>query len=189
MIDPIEIALMRKLVGSGGGGSGVQADYAQNDFNAADYIKNRPGGYYDDYEITWDGEIGDRLVVDVGEGKQMVKVSDRVFTTEELVGGEVTITASSDEDTWIITPEEIHTIPPGLALGESIFIISAPVEPCTETGTYFRCEPSTQEYVKSLRNKFLVKIPADLTTMEGGYYKKIVLFDETIPSDMLEIVP
>lgn len=30
---------------AGGGGTGVQPDYAQNNTNAADYIKNRPGGY------------------------------------------------------------------------------------------------------------------------------------------------
>lgn len=30
---------------AGGGGTGVQPDYAQNNTTAADYIKNRPGGY------------------------------------------------------------------------------------------------------------------------------------------------
>lgn len=30
---------------AGGGGTGVQPDYAQNNSTAADYIKNRPGGY------------------------------------------------------------------------------------------------------------------------------------------------
>lgn len=99
-IDPIMLALMRK---GGGGGSGVQADYAQNDPNAADYIKNRPGGYYDSWEITWDGEIGDRLVVDIDDATRLVKVSDRVFTKEELVGSEMTGRGN-------LYPEEIQTI-------------------------------------------------------------------------------
>ena len=32
----------------GGGKGGVQSDWAQNDAAAADYVRNRPGGYYGD---------------------------------------------------------------------------------------------------------------------------------------------
>lgn len=39
-----------------GGGQTVQADYTQNDPSAANYIKNRPGGYYGD-PVTVDEEI------------------------------------------------------------------------------------------------------------------------------------
>lgn len=39
-----------------GGGTTVQADWAQNDPAAADYVKNRPGGYYGDL-VTVDEEI------------------------------------------------------------------------------------------------------------------------------------
>lgn len=39
-----------------GGGTMVQADWAQNDETAADYVKNRPGGYYGD-PVTVDEEI------------------------------------------------------------------------------------------------------------------------------------
>ena len=39
-----------------GGGQTVQADWAQNDPSAADYVKNRPGGYYDD-PVTVEEEI------------------------------------------------------------------------------------------------------------------------------------
>lgn len=64
-------------------------DYLQNDETASDYIKNRPGGYTVDYpalNIEWDGVIGDRVVVDVGEMK-FVKVSDEIPKAEQLVGG------------------------------------------------------------------------------------------------------
>lgn len=37
--------LTAKVNVAGGGGAGVQPDYAQNNTTAADYIKNRPGGY------------------------------------------------------------------------------------------------------------------------------------------------
>ena len=47
-----------------GGGQTVQADWAQNDSTAADYVQNRPGGYYGDpvtvYEELYRGEITDR---------------------------------------------------------------------------------------------------------------------------------
>ena len=39
-----------------GGGQTVQADWAQNEPSAADYVKNRPGGYYGD-PVTVDEEI------------------------------------------------------------------------------------------------------------------------------------
>lgn len=39
-----------------GGGQTVQADWAQNDSTAADYVKNRPGGYYGEL-VTVDEEI------------------------------------------------------------------------------------------------------------------------------------
>ena len=64
-------------------------DWNQNDEAASDYIKNRPGGYTVNYpalNIEWDGVIGDRVSVDVGEGK-FVKVSDEIPKAEQLVGG------------------------------------------------------------------------------------------------------
>ncbi len=39
-----------------GGGQTVQADWAQNDSTAADYVQNRPGGYYGD-PVTVDEEL------------------------------------------------------------------------------------------------------------------------------------
>lgn len=47
-----------------GGGTMVQANWAQNDETAADYVKNRPGGYYGDpvtvEEEIYSGEIEQR---------------------------------------------------------------------------------------------------------------------------------
>ena len=42
------------------GGEQVQTDYTQNDPTAKDYIKNRPGGYEEGFEITWDGDTAGR---------------------------------------------------------------------------------------------------------------------------------
>lgn len=47
-----------------------------------------------EFDITWDGEIGDRFALDMSllgyKNTYFVKVSDRVFTTEELIGGTYT---------------------------------------------------------------------------------------------------
>lgn len=186
-IDPIMLALMRK---GGGGGSGVQADYAQNDPNAADYIKNRPGGYYDSWEITWDGEIGDRLVVDIDEVAQMIKVSDKTPTAEELLDCKFTSVTKNGEKTQPITTMDVNGNSFGLTVFEGIItVIHEPDKYFTETGTYFQKVKNHEWYIKSLSHKALIKIPAELTTMEGGYVKSTVLFDGLLTSDMLEEIP
>ena len=78
---------------SGGGGGGVQPDWNQNDSAAADYVKNRPGGYtvvtQKGVDIKWDGVIGDREYIDNGGGILLVKVSDELLTSEQLSGAEI----------------------------------------------------------------------------------------------------
>lgn len=54
---------------AGGGGTSVQPDYAQNNSAAADYIKNRPGGYMIEYPSitkTFTGTTDDPNYVDFG---------------------------------------------------------------------------------------------------------------------------
>lgn len=60
-----------------GGGQTVQADWAQNDSTAADYVKNRPGGYYGELvtvdEEIYSGEINDvRMGIDTDAGFTLV---------------------------------------------------------------------------------------------------------------------
>lgn len=67
-----------------GGGSGVQANWAQNDNTAADYVKNRPGGFYipgmSAQTVTFDGVETGRETIDLSAlglaGFKFVKVSD-----------------------------------------------------------------------------------------------------------------
>lgn len=191
-IDPIMLALMRR-----GGGAGVQPDYAQNDPNAADYIKNRPGGYYDGFDITWDGEIGDRLVVLLnvdGDQQQFVKVSDRRFTDEELIGSVVTARFSIDDrdEAAVVTKKDIIRYPVGVTdvVHGFVFVVTAKIDqhPFPETGTYFR--KGEELFIRSIsKTAKAVKIPAELTTMQGGYVKSTVLFDGLLTSDMLEGIP
>ena len=166
-------------------GGGSQADWNQNDESAADYVKNRPGGYTKTtpgYEITWDGAVGDRVVVDGGE-TQFVKVSDRVFTVEELIGA----TEIVDDRSFIVSNNTIVS-QNGIIIGQGFLVCSAPTTiegvTVTETGTYFA--KMGEGFVSSLSKPDLtttIKIPAELTTVVGGYdaaERTAVIFDGTV---------
>ena len=108
--------LAEKLDTDGAGSSPVQPDWNQNDEAASDYIKNRPGGYTVNYpalNIEWDGVIGDRVSVDVGEGK-FVKVSDEIPKAEQLVGGASIIKQDDMSDTISITDDLISNYGDGI---------------------------------------------------------------------------
>ena len=166
-------------------GGGSQADWNQNDESAADYVKNRPGGYTKTtpgYEITWDGVVGDKVVVDGGE-MQFVKVSDRVFTVEELIGATMVF-----GDTSLIVSNDTIISQNGMITNEGFFVCSAPTTiegiTFTETGTYFM--KNRKGFVSSLSkpdSTTTVKIPAELTTVVGGYdvaERTAVIFDGTV---------
>ena len=101
--------LAEKLDTDGAGSSPVHPDWSQNNEAASDYIKNRPGGYTVNYpalNIEWDGVIGDRVVVDAGEG-MYVKVSDEIPKAEQLVGGIVSVKQGDMSDAMSITDDLI----------------------------------------------------------------------------------
>lgn len=179
----------------GGGAPQVQADWEQNDESAVDHIKNRPGGYtktVPGYEITWDGVVGDKVAVTVSDTMQLVKVSDRVFTVEELVGATMTVGGNSGvlEEDWVREQGGL------IMAGEgNVFVIGAPVTldgvTLPEAGTYFA--KFEDDFTSSLRKpdaSTTVKIPAELTTVVGGYDtegRTAVIFDGTIKaSDFTE---
>ena len=172
-----------KTVNVTGGGS--QADWNQNDETAADYVKNRPGGYTKTtpgYEITWDGVVGDKVVADGGE-VQFVKVSDRVFTVEELIGATMVF-----GDTSLIVTNDTIGSQNGIITNEGFLVCSAPTTiegiTFTETGMYFM--KTGKGFVSSLSkpdSTTTVKIPAELTTVVGGYdaaERTAVIFDGTV---------
>ena len=106
----------------------VQSDWDQNDESATDYVKNRT--HYEagpDFDITWDGEIGDRLVLDMlpfgfVEGTYLVKMDDRIFTLEELIGSTLII---SDVASYNINAEncDAYSFPGTLNVNYFIAVI------------------------------------------------------------------
>ena len=70
---------------AGGGGTGVQPDYAQNNSTAADYIKNRPGGYtVENPSISKTIAASDYVSMTSG---LLYKFSDVVLPDEAILGG------------------------------------------------------------------------------------------------------
>lgn len=70
---------------AGGGGASVQPDYAQNNTTAADYIKNRPGGYtVENPTISKTITAADYVSTPAG---LFYKFSDMVLSDEAILGG------------------------------------------------------------------------------------------------------
>lgn len=185
-------------------------DYLQNDETASDYIKNRPGGYTVNYpalNIEWDGVIGDRVVVDVGETK-FVKVSDEIPKAEQLVGGTLILKNGDTSNTISITDDDVIDCGNGIynfAEG-GMSVNKAPaiwadsdtgdaIAVFPETGVYFAyiSHDATIMYTSSLSipsKSVIVPIPGELTNIVGGYVRaerKEPLVDAVIPASSFEL--
>lgn len=85
---------VKAVVNVAGGGSGVQANWAQNDSAAADYVKNRVGGFVTpdlpSKTYTFDGNLEgkEKVVMYSEEGEELgfVKVSDDECWFSNIVG-------------------------------------------------------------------------------------------------------
>lgn len=66
-----------------------QPDWNQNDPNAKDYIKNRPGGYAiaPSVEITWDGDTTGKETIVVPDNGTLVKIADEAPSIEKFTVG------------------------------------------------------------------------------------------------------
>ena len=163
---------------SGGGGGGVQPDWNQNDSTAADYVKNRPGGYTvvtkKGVDIKWDGVIGDREYIDNGGGILLVKVSDEVLTSEQLSGAEIiqTMTDGVQTVTQSFTIDGNKLVDNGGILmeqGSFMFVVVGEQDAATSghsAGTYIlhMVESSETAYVSSIYKQDetgIVPIPAE----------------------------
>lgn len=110
---------------AGGGGTSVQPDYAQNNSAAADYIKNRPGGYMIEYPAitkTYTGTTDDpNYIGGGGGGPNLFRFSDTPLPSEAILKGVGKFTKSDG------TITEIETISVGEEMGGfgTIFFVTA----------------------------------------------------------------
>ena len=92
---------------AGGGGTSVQPDYAQNNSAAADYIKNRPGGYMIEYPSitkTYTGTTDDpNYISGGGEAPNLFRFSDTPLPSEAILKGVGKFTKSDGTITEIET--------------------------------------------------------------------------------------
>lgn len=138
----------------------VQPDWNQNDATAADYVKNRPGGYdVPDFYIAWDGVIGNRLTVTVNDTLQFVKVSNRTLGVANINGSLVYNNVDTDPDTILdVTSSNVvidnaiaFVSTPGWGNGEVTF---------PESGIYFvRMTMGTQ-------TAFITRLESGLTPVK-----------------------
>lgn len=79
--------MANNIIGTVGiGAQSVKPDWNQNDPNAKDCIKNRPGGYVipPSVEITWDGDTTGKETIDLNDGIKLVKIADEAPPIEKF---------------------------------------------------------------------------------------------------------
>lgn len=79
--------MANNIIGTVGvGAQTTRPDWNQNDPNAKDYIKNRPGGYVipPSVEIAWDGNTTGKETMDLGGGITLVKIADEAPPIEKF---------------------------------------------------------------------------------------------------------
>ena len=177
-------------------------DYTQNDATQPDYIKNRPGGYYQTIpaiNIQWDGVVGDKPNAVIDE-IVYVKVSDEILTTDRVIGATVVGVRGAESQSRILSEDQIMSgdgvivaMAGGVILSCSKTTVEMGGETLTlpETGTYFSYmeENGDKVYVSGLtkpETQELVPIPGELTNIKGGYDlpdKTEELYNGTITAD------
>ena len=163
---------------------GTQSDYTQNDATQPDYIKNRPGGYYQTVpgvDITWDGIIGDRPKAQLDEGMYMVKVGDEILTADRVIGSTVVSVRGAESQSRFLSEDRImsgdgfvmETRGAIISCSKTTFEIDGMPLTLPETGTYFAHteENGDKTYVSSLTKpgtQELVPIPGELMVLRSS---------------------
>ena len=201
--DEVNSAIKKVLDGQVSGGT--QSDYTQNDATQPDYIKNRPGGYYQTVpaiNIQWDGVVGDKPNAVIG-GNIVVKVSDEILTAEQIIGATAVMVRGAESKSMILSEDRIRS-GDGFIVAESAIIscskttveMGGGILTLPETGTYFAYteKGGNKAYVSSLtkpETQELVPIPGELTNIKGGYDlagKKVLLPKEYVEQPKLSNV-
>lgn len=103
----------------------MQTDYTQNDPTAKDYIKNRPGGYEEGWEITWDGDTTGRVSA-TAEGLPYTwyKVSDKILTPDQVIGSTMTLVQNDKATQIVITGDTYSEVGFGYMTSDAnVFIV------------------------------------------------------------------
>lgn len=143
------------------GGEQVQTDWNQNDTTAKDYIKNRPGGYEEGFDITWDGDTTGRAKATIENvPSAWYKVSDKILTADQIIGGTMTGILNGVSQSLVVTSNDIIRFDNGVIISDAALMISAKQGilnmegyniSIPEPGTYFTYTGSS-DYISSFSN-------------------------------------
>lgn len=134
------------------GGEQVQTDWNQNDTTAKDYIKNRPGGYEEGFEITWDGDTTGRVSTTMeGAPGAWYKVSDTILMPDQIIGGTITAIQNGVPQSSVVASDKIFRSDYGVAIGEPAIMISAK-QGIFNMGNYNISIPEPGTYFLSISN-------------------------------------
>ena len=91
--------------------------------------------------ITWDGVVGDRASVVTG-GMTIVKMSDKVFTEDELIGSTVTLTNETEASEVVLSNVMLSSLDGAILALDGLLISASNTNldigvVLPETGTYF----------------------------------------------------
>lgn len=171
----------------------VQPDWNQNDATAADYVKNRPGGYdVQDVNITWDGVIGDKLTVPVSDTKYFVKISDEALSADQLLDGTCSIISDGIvytmkiKNSWISETTEYVSLDTegGLAVVAKASSIVFESWTLPEQGVYFFVHenaPGGSHIVGVASAPTPVKIPQKYLELDAKA-DKLITTEATLPA-------
>lgn len=135
----------------------VIPDWNQNDPNAKDYVKNRPGGYDtpSTVDISWDGDMTGKETVDGGGGFYLVKIADEAPPIESFA-----VTNAARAARKISKPEYAAIIECGIAYDDgTIDSYANTVE--------IEVDTSGEYYVTHNGDGFAVGVLADSVVING----------------------
>lgn len=167
---------------AGGGGTGVQPDYAQNNTTAADYIKNRPGGYSVENPAISKTMTAADYRSDDPDSDGTYKFSDIELPDEAIVGGTGKVTTVGSDG--VATEHDISSIVfNGEDFGARFYLVSiaGSTDPLTissgtapdgSKGTYFMAtlqDTTVTAYISQFTTatySTIVKIPEKFTAVK-----------------------
>lgn len=156
-----------------------QANWAQNDSTAADFIKNRPGAYVQTIAgqtLTFDGDTTGKYV---STEYSAVKVSDEIIPKDVLKSGSFTFTIHSEsgDETNTVNGSDLHDMGDMYGFGSTstimlVFTAAAAAVSGVEPGTYLGCDTANtppQTYVSQFvmpSSSMVVELPETYTQVK-----------------------
>lgn len=159
-----------------GGGGGVQANWAQNDSAASDYVKNRPGAYYDTIPAktyAFDGNLTGKTY---DADNAVVFVSSDIITKDVLSSATYTRVVNGESTTAAVA--NVTELGGALMVMDmsagDLYVMVVPTDGASATvglakGIWFGCNADATAYTSALTtpgSSIPVELPQELTEVK-----------------------